>query len=237
MASALCLTFFFVSRNTTIQLTCPCKIGSIIAAWTTFGTLQHFPESDWSWRLPCLLQILIPLGILPLCILIPHSPRWLVAQDKLDEAQTLLAQQHANGQLDDPLVIFELQEIQAAIELERSAASTSYLSFLKSKANRKRLFIVATVAFGGQWNGTGIIFYYIVPVLRSLNIVDPNKQTLVQGGITISSWFFAVGGAILVERLGRRPLFISATGLMLLSLVVVTALSATFARSEFGAAI
>ena len=155
-----------------------------------------------------------------------------MAQDRIEDARLVLAKQHANGDLHDPLVSFELQEIEHAISLERSSASTNYSSFFKTRANRKRIFIVATIAFGGQWNGVGIIFYYIVPVLRSINITSPTKQTIVQGGITIASYAFALTGASCVEKLGRRPVWIASTSLMLGSLIVVTALSATFARGR-----
>ena len=74
----------------------------------------------------------------------------------------MLATQHANGQLDDPLVEYEIREIEHAIQLERESAGTTYSSFLKTPGNRKRLFLVLTIAFGGQWDGVGVVFYYIV---------------------------------------------------------------------------
>lgn len=46
--------------------------GSTIAAWTTYGTLQI--ASNWSWRLPSLLQV-APSGIqLVLIWFLPESP-------------------------------------------------------------------------------------------------------------------------------------------------------------------
>ena len=208
------------------------QIGSIIAAWTSFGTLTHFPESDWCWRLPCLLQGLIPLLILPLCILIPHSPRWLVAKGRVEDAQLVLATQHANGELQDPLVLLELEEIQRAIELERVGKSTTYSSFFHTKGNRKRLFIVVTIALGSQWAGNGIAAYYLVPVLRSVDITSPTSQTLVGGGATILGWFFALGGAFLVERAGRRAIWLTSTGVMAVSLILATVFASIFVKSE-----
>lgn len=48
--------------------------GSTIAAWTTYGTLQI--QSNWSWRLPSLLQVVPSFIQLCLLWLLPESPRW-----------------------------------------------------------------------------------------------------------------------------------------------------------------
>ena len=41
----------------------------------------------------------------------------------------------------------------------------------------------------------------------------------------------AVGAALLVDRIGRRKLFLSSTSIMLVAYIIVTALSATFAKT------
>lgn len=48
-------------------------IGSIIAAWTTYGTFKY--QNNWSWRIPSSLQAAIPLLQLLFCWAIPESPR------------------------------------------------------------------------------------------------------------------------------------------------------------------
>ena len=41
----------------------------------------------------------------------------------------------------------------------------------------------------------------------------------------------AIGAALLVDRVGRKRLFLSSTSIMLVSYIIITALSATFAKS------
>ncbi|GFZ46028.1 hypothetical protein JCM24511_03762 [Saitozyma sp. JCM 24511] len=53
------------------------------------------------------------------------------------------------------------------------------------------------------------------PVLKSVGIESPTKQTLVAGGLAISNLCFPVAGAKLVERLGGRPLWLTPTGPLL----------------------
>lgn len=59
-------------------------VGSIIAAWTVFGTIKY--TSNSSWRIPVALQAAMPaiqfLGVW----LLPESPRWLCAKGKTEDA-------------------------------------------------------------------------------------------------------------------------------------------------------
>lgn len=74
--------------------------------------------------------------------------------------------------------------------------------------------------------------YYFVPVLKSVGITSYLSQSLISGGMSISNLFFAVAAALLVERLGRRTLWLASTGMMLITLVIVTVLSAEFQKGE-----
>lgn len=63
-------------------------LGSIIAAWTVFGTLKY--TSDASWRIPVGMQAAMPLIQFLGIWLLPESPRWLCAKDRGDEAFKVL---------------------------------------------------------------------------------------------------------------------------------------------------
>lgn len=116
-------------------------IGSIAAAWISFGTL-YMGNTDWSWKLCVLFQIIVPIYVLAILPFVPESPRWLVSNNREEEAHAVLAKYHANGVADDELVMYELEEIKEAIAFERQAKQVSFASLFQTKANRHRLFIL-----------------------------------------------------------------------------------------------
>ena len=111
-------------------------------------------DNSWAWRIPSLLQVAPPLCALAGTILTPESPRWLVSKDRAEEALEVLARFHAGGDLNSPLVSFEMAEIEQSLTLEREAKnSSSYLDMLKTKGNRHRLFITVSLGIFSQWVG------------------------------------------------------------------------------------
>lgn len=112
-------------------------LGSIVAAWTTFGTFRI--DNTWSWRIPSLLQGLAPVIQASLILFFPESPRWLVDHGRDEQALHTLAKYHCGGDLDDPLVAFEYDEIKEALRMEKEAnRSSSYKSLFVNKGNLKR---------------------------------------------------------------------------------------------------
>lgn len=63
--------------------------GIVIAFYTTYGT--RYIQSQWSWRLPFLIQI-IPAIVLCVGVkFLPFSPRWLASKGRTDESLVTLA--------------------------------------------------------------------------------------------------------------------------------------------------
>ncbi|KAH8661793.1 sugar transporter [Ilyonectria robusta] len=209
---------------------CGWYAGAVVAAWVTFGT-RNDPTS-WSWRIPSVLQTLLPIIALPGFILCPESPRWLVSVHRQSDARAVLASAHAGGDLSSPLVELEAIEIQTAIEEELAAhKSTSYLQLFRGKGNRHRLLISVTLGFFAQWTGGGVVSYYLAIVLQTVGITSVTHQTLISACLQIWNLIFASGAAFSVDKLGRRTLFLASGAIMLVAYVIVTALSGSFAQT------
>ena len=132
----------------------------------------------------------------------------------------------------DPLVQYEFEEIKAAIDLDRTVITDlGWRAFLASKGNRKRIRIIVALAFFTEWSGNGLVSYYLNKVFDAIGITDPNTQLLINGILQIWNLVIAVTTSFLVERLGRRFLFLSSCAGML---VFWTAQTVCFKFSQEG---
>ncbi|KAK4496698.1 hypothetical protein PRZ48_012681 [Zasmidium cellare] len=202
---------------------------SFLAAWATFGTRDY--DNNWSWRIPSMLQLLLPTMVLPGLFMIPESPRWLISQERHEEARAVLVKYHAEGDELSSLVAFEYAEIATSIRMENEfQKNSSYRQMLATPTNRKRTFITIFLGFYTQWAGQNVAGYYLSPVLNTIGITTVTKQTLINGFLQLWNLICSLAGAFNVDRAGRRVLFLAATSGMLVSYILITALSATFAK-------
>ncbi|KAL6352089.1 hypothetical protein LRP88_14531 [Fusarium phalaenopsidis] len=208
------------------------SLGSIVAAWVTFGTFRI--ASSASWRIPSAIQGLPSVIQLLGLWFVPESPRWLISKDRNDEALEILAKYHAEGNKEDALVQFEYSEITNALAYERSIDRNNwiqnYLEFVRTKGNQKRLFILLWCACISQMSGNAFISYYLAPVLTSVGLTTSLEQTLINATQQVLSWFSALYFATLPQKLGRRTLFLCSLAAIFVCLVSITAGSAVFAN-------
>ncbi|KAH8891228.1 general substrate transporter [Thozetella sp. PMI_491] len=206
---------------------CVFYVGAIGASWSTFGSFQ-MKDSTWSWRIPSLLQGFFPLCQIFLIWFVPESPRWLVGKGRVDEARAIIRRWHAGGDDSAPIVDFEMREMITHLETEAEAANIGWASLWKTKADRKRTAVACFVPVLAQWTGTGLVTYYLSLVLNTAGITDSFYQTLINGILQIFNFIAAIGGALMVDRVGRRPLLLFSCIGMLWSFTVLTACSGAF---------
>lgn len=203
---------------------CLWNVGAIICTWLTFGTKRL--ESDWSWRVPALGQALPSIVQLFFIFFIPESPRWLIARGRNQEALNILGKYHANGDISDATVQFEFHEIRETLRLEYQVQNnSSYLDFFRTRGNRYRLLLLASLGLFSQSSGNGLFSYYATDVYSSVGIKDPDVQLGLSGGIVAMSLIVSVCCSLLVDRVGRRPLFIAATASMCVCFIIWTVAS------------
>jgi hypothetical protein len=80
---------------------------------------------------------------------LPESPRWLVQQDRHEEALIVLAKLHSGGNQDDTYVLSELGEIRAKITLEKLYPSPSYFQLLFGHEWRRMYIGIGVVSPNG----------------------------------------------------------------------------------------
>ena len=128
--------------------------GAILSSGIATGT-GHM-QSDWSWRIPVIIQA-VPSAIVVLFVwFLPESPRWLILNDRMDDAQNFISTYHADGNEEAPLVKLQMLEMRQAISQTASDKRWyDYSEFFATRANRWRLFQVVSMAFIGMYHKKG----------------------------------------------------------------------------------
>ena len=90
--------------------------------------------------------------------------------------------------------------------------------------------IIVALAFFSQWSGNGLVSYYLNKVFDAIGITDNTTQLLINGILQIWNLFISIGASFLVDRLGRRFLFITSCVGMLVFFTLQTVCSALFAE-------
>ncbi|GJC94336.1 lactose permease [Colletotrichum higginsianum] len=136
------------------------NVGSILATSAVYACHRYLSDKgDLDWRIPLWLQMVCP-GLV--CILIkffPESPRWLVAQDRHDEAKNIIATYHTNGDLDHPLVDLQMKEMIGSVDPAHVPSWKDLFDLrvlVESRSSRYRLMLNVAFSWFGQFSGNNI---------------------------------------------------------------------------------
>lgn len=234
-SSPLLLTELVHPQHRAIYTTiynCNWYLGSIVAAWLTYGT--NSLAGAWAWRTPSLVQALPSLLQILMIWTVPESPRWLISKGQNEKALNILAKYHARGDAQDEVVQIEYQEIQQTLALEQEFEGNSWSELWRTPGNRHRLLILISLGVFSQWSGNGLVSYYIFIVLQDIGIENSKTQLEINGILQIVNFAVALFMCFMVDRIGRRKLFLTATAGMMCSFMVWTACSAQFTYSADG---
>ena len=134
-----------------------------------------------------------------------------MSKDRNDEALRMLAHYHADDNESDATVQFEYAEMKETLRLEfLHQKSSSYMDFIKTKGNRMRLMIIISLGLFSQWSGNALVSYYAGIIYEGAGITGETEKLGLDAGNKVLSLFVSISCALLVDRVGRRPLFLSA---------------------------
>ncbi|KAI1268083.1 putative MFS lactose permease [Xylariaceae sp. FL1019] len=198
--------------------------GSIPAAAIVYGA--NSIQSNWSWRLPLLLQAFACVIVLFTVWIIPESPRYLIANNRIDEATDFLVKYHGNGDPNSRLVLLELEEMREQIRIDGvDKRPFDYRPLLLTHNGRWRFAQVIMISVFGQFSGNGLGYFNTV-IFKNIGVTSVASQL---GYNLLNSVLSAVGALTAVsqtDKMNRRPVLIYGTLLCAAALAVNSGLSA-----------
>jgi sugar porter (SP) family MFS transporter len=156
-------------------------------------------QYGWRWMFTA---VAIPSAVfLVAALLVPESPRWLIARNRVPAAQRVLTRL-----ADAAYAESEVLAVQASIASEARQSSASALELL-SPALRRPLLIGVSLAVLQQWSGINVLFNYAQEVYRDAGygIGDILFNIVITGAINL---LFTLLAMMLVDCIGRRSLML-----------------------------
>jgi sugar porter (SP) family MFS transporter len=171
-------------------------VGILLAYFSNFVIAQlNTGAMQWRWQLgiaaiPAVLFLIMLFGI-------PRSSRWLVTQDRIDEARQVLEM------MGTPNSEAELKEIVDSIHLERAHKSEPLFSW----KYRRPIFLAATIGMFNQLSGINAILYYLNDIFAAAGFsrLSGDLQAVAIGAMNLVATLLAM---TVIDKLGRKKLLL-----------------------------
>ncbi|KAH8597822.1 general substrate transporter [Bisporella sp. PMI_857] len=181
--------------------------GSIIASGVARGGLNI--GGNISWRLVIWIQLMFSSIIFLAAYFLPESPRWLYVNNKQAASKAMLIKYHGDGNPDSEWVKLQMHEYEDLLEMDGSDKRWwDYSALFKNRSTCYRLFCNVCISIFGQWAGNAVLSYFMGKVLDTIGIHSEFGKANVILINNCQQFMFALFGAALVDRVGRRPLLL-----------------------------
>jgi MFS family permease len=189
-------------------------VGQIIAAGICRGTDKV--QGDMAWRIPSWLQVLPSLLQIGFVMFLPESPRWLITNDRHEEAHAILIKYHAEGDADSEFVKAELAQITETLKIEQEASKESWADLLGTSGMRRRALVTMMLGLFTQWSGNTLISYYLGDLLEMMGFTNATTKQNINLVNACWSLVMATVVALLVRRFRRRVMYMTCVICLLL---------------------
>jgi sugar porter (SP) family MFS transporter len=197
--------------------------GTMIAYWIDYGA--SYGPDDLTWRFPIAFQIVFGLILIIGTWFLPESPRWLLTKDRHEDAIDVIAALCGLETTDQEVHLQHSLIIDGIRASGQVGGKTPYSAlFTGGKTQHfRRMLLGSSSQFFQQIGGCNAVIYYF-PILFQSSIGTTHNLALLLGGVNMIVYsIFATTSWFIIERAGRRPLFIAGTIGQCASMILVFA--------------
>ncbi|MGE4488610.1 MAG: sugar porter family MFS transporter [Kiritimatiellales bacterium] len=173
--------------------------------------LGGYAAWNWMFWAEC-----IPAGLyLLLILMVPESPRYLVACGKEDRAAKVLCRVWGQEGLDEEIALI------------RSTVQRTHKPRMSDLLEKGRLLPIVWIGVGlsvfQQFVGIAVVFYYGAVLWQAAGFSESHSLliSILSGTVNIGATFLAIA---MIDRLGRKPLLLAGSAGMFISLGVLAAI-------------
>jgi sugar porter (SP) family MFS transporter len=188
-------------------------VAGILLAYASNYAVASLIDGGAAWRWQFGVATLPALAFALLLFGIPMSSRWLVTQNRIDEARRVLEL------IGTPDTETELREIVASIHLERAEKTEP----LFQRKYRLPIFLAVTIGMFNQLSGINAILYYANEIFSygGFTSLAGDKQAVLLGAMNFCATILAMS---VIDKLGRKSLLLIGSVGTALSLAGVAAI-------------
>ncbi len=153
---------------------------------------------DWRWMFG--VEAVPAIAFFLLLFLVPRSPRWLVARNRIEEAAAVLERYGT----DTGNVGSEIDEIRNSLRTERRALREP----LFQRRYRRPIMLAVAIAAFNQLSGINAVMYYAPRIFEMAGSGTSSAllQTVAVGGTNL---ILTMAALALIDRIGRRKLMLA----------------------------
>lgn len=200
----------------------------ILISYITDYFLSNDGRAD-SWRWMFLVGFVPAVVLLVGMLFLPETPRWLISKGRWAEGKRVLEK------VEDPdLVRPTMDDLQTEIRLAQGRAAVGVGEIFK-KWLRAPLIITIGIFFFQQFSGVNTIIYYSPIIFKMAGIVsntDSILPAIIIGTVNVLACLLSV---LLLDRVGRRKLYMVGIWGMIPSLTLLGA--CFYFREQLGASL